>query len=48
MMGHYYTWPSSTNGLTEYASASSFGGLMVGDILGASFDGEIFRMSFQS
>ena len=37
------TFPTSTNGLTEY-TASNFGGAMQGDLLTASFNGTIYRL----
>jgi hypothetical protein len=42
--GSLYTWNSSTNGITEYTSADFFEGAMVGDLLVASFDGNIYRI----
>jgi len=41
--GALYTWPTSTNGLTEY-TANLFGGALAGDLLTASFDGKIYRI----
>ena len=38
------TFPTSTNGLTEY-TASNFGGAMQGDLLTASFNGTIYRLT---
>ena len=38
---------ASTNGLTEY-QASNFGGAMQGDLLAASFDNKIYRMSLKN
>ena len=41
--GSLTTFPSSTNGLTEY-TASNFGGTMKGNLLAASFDEKIYRL----
>jgi len=42
-----YTWKSSTNGMDEYSS-SAFNGAMMGDILAASFDGNIYRLKMNA
>ena len=42
--GALYTWTTSTNGLAEYTASNFFGGAMVGDLLTASFDGNIYRI----
>ncbi|MEY4929811.1 MAG: hypothetical protein RI909_535 [Bacteroidota bacterium] len=42
--GALYTWDSSTNGIAEYTSEKFFNGLMAGDLLAASFDGNIYRI----
>lgn len=42
--GALYTWPASTNGLAEYTSLNAFGGAMYGDLLAASFDGNVYRI----
>src|SRR5690606_13982818 len=34
---------ASTNGLTEYTASNNFDGAMAGDLLAASFDGNIYR-----
>ena len=38
------TFPTSTNGLTEY-TASNFGGAMQGDLLTTTFNGTIYRLT---
>src|SRR5690606_24270140 len=43
-----YTWVASTNGLAEYSSSKYFDGEMEGDLLAASYDGEIFRIKLNS
>ncbi|HEY0769937.1 MAG TPA: hypothetical protein VGD31_06350, partial [Sphingobacteriaceae bacterium] len=42
--GALYTWASSTNGLAEYTSVNYFNGALTGDLLAASFDGNIYRI----
>ena len=42
--GALTTFPTSTNGITEYTSTNYFGGQMAGDILAADFSGIIWRM----
>ena len=45
--GSLTTFPSSTNGLTEY-TASNFGGAMKGNLLAAGFDNKIYRLELNS
>jgi N-acetylneuraminic acid mutarotase len=42
--GALFTWNSSTNGLAEYTSDKFFNGSMVGDLITASFNGNIYRI----
>ena len=42
--GTLTTFPTSTNGIDEY-TASNFGGAMQGDLLAASFNGTIYRLT---
>ena len=42
--GALYTWPYSTNGMTEYTSTEYFNGAMAGNLLAASFGGSIHRI----
>ena len=46
--GALHTFISSTNGMDEYTSTSFFGGAMAGDLIAASFDGEIFRIQLSA
>ena len=41
--GALYTWTASTNGIAEY-TASNFSGGMAGDLLTASYSGDVFRI----
>ena len=45
--GNLATWTKSTNGMDEY-TASNFGGAMQGDLLVASFDGDVYRISLNA
>ena len=45
--GALATFGASTNGLTEY-TASNFGGAMEGDLLTASFDGNVYRIQLNA
>ncbi|NEU07919.1 hypothetical protein GZH53_06305, partial [Flavihumibacter sp. R14] len=45
--GALYTWPASTNGIAEYTS-TAFNGAMTGDLLAASFDGNIYRIKLNT
>ena len=45
--GTLTTFPSSTNGMDEYA-ASNFGGAMKGDLLAASFNGTVYRLDLDA
>ncbi|NEU06755.1 hypothetical protein GZH53_00385, partial [Flavihumibacter sp. R14] len=45
--GALYTWPASTNGIAEY-TATSFNGELAGDLLAASFDGNIYRIKLNA
>ncbi|MCG8308288.1 MAG: hypothetical protein MI975_12910, partial [Cytophagales bacterium] len=42
--GALYTWPASTNGIAEYTATNFFGGALTGDLLAASFDGNIYQI----
>ena len=42
-----YTWPTSTNGLTEY-TASNFSGELAGDLLTVSFDNNLYRIELSN
>jgi hypothetical protein len=46
--GALTTFPTSTNGITEYTSTNYFGGQMAGDILAADFSGIIWRMKLNA
>ncbi len=46
--GALYTWAASTNGLAEYLSLNAFGGTMYGNLLAASFDGNVYRIVLNS
>ena len=45
--GALYTWPASTNGLTEYAAAN-FNGALQGNLLAASWNGNIYRIQLNA
>ncbi|MBI1299304.1 hypothetical protein GC175_30605 [bacterium] len=45
--GALHTWPASTNGLTEY-TAANFGGAMQGNLLAASWNGQIYRIQLNA
>ena len=46
--GSLYTWSSSTNGLAEYTSGKFFDRAMVGDLVVASFNGNIYRIKLNA
>ena len=42
-----FTWPASTNGMTEY-TANAFGGALQGDLLAVSFSGDVLRIDLDA